>query len=529
MSVNNPGAIFDASCSWNGYNHQGKLALWFALKEIERLYDTKKTIDENVLLLDTYFLEIEYLEDFSIGKKLSDGSNEYLTVHQVKNHDKTAASEYNSALLGLACHINDMPNLQNAYLHTTKAINLQNKSLLEYLKELISEPINLQKLLGEINKVRSDDGAKEKLTQTGKRERPNIFIRKLKEAYAETLPEGTKIIIDKNNLDNALDALENKINKQILICSSMSDAQLSKIKLYPYCIDSTIQLFCKVNQIEQLLKNQIEKLTKLLPVSKVYWSTTTHINKRYVFLLGKLDQHIIDRNLNFPLYKSGLMNRKISLKTIYQWITDEAIDDTSDEFYVYHIKEAFFSEINKYCMDKCCKDDDECSVCAVHSCVNKIGSMRFKEMCDFLHLTNPTVNEKLSMNTYRYYAGANGIKNPFIKGLRDISYIFDENKTAITYKDEDTFQYVLTTLLSDDSGDDAPDICSDILKNSDLYELMMDCDCFISRDLDVNSIPKEALKCGKQYDERDAEHIARFKNVKIESLVHFIGRVAEDN
>ena len=49
MSVNNPGAIFDASCSWNGYNHQGKLALWFAVKEIERLYDTKKTIDENVL------------------------------------------------------------------------------------------------------------------------------------------------------------------------------------------------------------------------------------------------------------------------------------------------------------------------------------------------------------------------------------------------------------------------------------------------------------------------------------------------
>ena len=27
MSKENPGVIFDASNSWNGYNHQGKLAI----------------------------------------------------------------------------------------------------------------------------------------------------------------------------------------------------------------------------------------------------------------------------------------------------------------------------------------------------------------------------------------------------------------------------------------------------------------------------------------------------------------------
>lgn len=43
MSKENPGVIFDASNSWNGYNHQGKLAILFAIKVI----DFTKYIDTN--------------------------------------------------------------------------------------------------------------------------------------------------------------------------------------------------------------------------------------------------------------------------------------------------------------------------------------------------------------------------------------------------------------------------------------------------------------------------------------------------
>ena len=70
MSAKNPGVYFDASCSWNGYNHQGKLAIWYALKKIAELYDSGKTEQENLSILETYFLEIEYLEDFSFGRYL---------------------------------------------------------------------------------------------------------------------------------------------------------------------------------------------------------------------------------------------------------------------------------------------------------------------------------------------------------------------------------------------------------------------------------------------------------------------------
>ena len=53
MSKENPGVIFDASNSWNGYNHQGKLAILFAIKQILEVYDKPLSVDENKHMLET--------------------------------------------------------------------------------------------------------------------------------------------------------------------------------------------------------------------------------------------------------------------------------------------------------------------------------------------------------------------------------------------------------------------------------------------------------------------------------------------
>ena len=232
--------------------------------------------------------------------------------------------------------------------------------------------------------------------------------------------------------------------------------------------------------------------------------------------------------MNYPLYKTGQKDRKISLKKIYEWVTDEVIDREPDEFYLYHIKESFFNVIDQYCSSNRCQRKDTCIECAVHTCVEKIGCMTFSEMKSFLHLTNPTVSDKMSMTTYSKYTGANGIRNPFIYGLSRIAKEFEDDKTAITYKDDNTLSHVLTTILSDDNGRDTPDICLDILKNRELYELMMDCDCFISRDIDAPSIQAEGLKCGYVYEEKYKDHIARFKNVKIEKVDDFIKQISAE-
>ena len=53
MSKENPGVILDASNSWNGYNHQGKLAILFAIKQILEVYDKTLSVDENKHMLET--------------------------------------------------------------------------------------------------------------------------------------------------------------------------------------------------------------------------------------------------------------------------------------------------------------------------------------------------------------------------------------------------------------------------------------------------------------------------------------------
>ena len=116
MSKENPGVIFDASNSWNGYNHQGKLAIIFAIKQILEVYDKSLSVKENKRILEEYFVEIEYLEDFSIGKQVKGEKEEYYFVHQVKNHATEVTLDYDSALLGLAYHVEKMPTLKNAYL-----------------------------------------------------------------------------------------------------------------------------------------------------------------------------------------------------------------------------------------------------------------------------------------------------------------------------------------------------------------------------------------------------------------------------
>ena len=118
MSIKEPGIMFDATNSWNGYNHQGKIALWYAIGEIIKLIDPSISATLNRQVLLDYFLEIEYMEDFSVGRKVS-GSFQYSSVHQVKDREDTTVHSYESALLGLVKHLVDDPAITGAYLHLT--------------------------------------------------------------------------------------------------------------------------------------------------------------------------------------------------------------------------------------------------------------------------------------------------------------------------------------------------------------------------------------------------------------------------
>lgn len=517
MSKENPGVIFDASNSWNGYNHQGKLAILLSIKEIVMLYDKTKTVEENKDELSKYFLEIEHLEDFSIGR-IVNGKEEYLSVHQVKNHASDVATNYNSAFWGLVDHVQKIPTLKNAYLHTTTNITFTENTIKEYIENMIANPKELQDTLNKINRVRSDSDAKDEVLAIHKG-RPNNFICKLKSALIERNPSEKKLNIE--NIEEACLALEEKINAILTAINGIQGEMLEKIDLYTYYFDGGEKKYCEVNRLKDLILDKIDETISIMGLHS-YWMSQSNKERRYLLLLGKLDEHIIERNLNFPLYKRGDLDRKIYFNQILDWLICDDIDANDDEFYQYYIKERFVEVSNRFCTH--CRKQD-CEACLVVSALNKIANMTVDEMKQFLLLTNPNINKGMNMYTYSDYTDAKGIANPFFVGIRDIPKPFEADKTAITYVDIETLQYVLTTIILDENLDDIQSICSDVMDNRQLFELLMDCDCFISKNVDVESIATKAMivgkKCVEKQEQEENEHIAKLKKVRMMSLEKF--------
>lgn len=63
------------------------------------------------------------------------------------------------------------------------------------------------------------------------------------------------------------------------------------------------------------------------------WLKQKYIDNRYLFLLGKLDDHIIERNLNYPLYMNCKKDRKIKLDAVLDWLICDNIETSDESFY----------------------------------------------------------------------------------------------------------------------------------------------------------------------------------------------------
>lgn len=103
-------AYHDAMNSWNGYSHQGKVALYTTLAMINELLldDTNST---------EYMLELEYLEDFTIIH-----NDLPLQIHQVKTYNSAAPSEYKDAVWTLLGKSLMFKSIKKCYLHTSEKL-----------------------------------------------------------------------------------------------------------------------------------------------------------------------------------------------------------------------------------------------------------------------------------------------------------------------------------------------------------------------------------------------------------------------
>ena len=85
---------FEAIASWYGYDYQGVLAIYYTIKQINKLIDEqidmseKTSIEDIVKLIEGYSDELEYMEDFAIKY-----NGKYKSFHQVKRGESKIKEE----------------------------------------------------------------------------------------------------------------------------------------------------------------------------------------------------------------------------------------------------------------------------------------------------------------------------------------------------------------------------------------------------------------------------------------------------
>lgn len=290
---------FDASPSWSGFNYQGKVALFYALKCIN-----SELIEKD---FSGYSLMLEDNEDFEII--IDEVSTSF---HQVKAYEKSSYSKYSDALLEITLEISKNPNVIGK-IHTWKVINF--KSDCTDLRSSISDDI--QKILDEYHAATDQNSILHKAASNAKKTCKTTSI--IRNAFT-----------DKSDEELALQLQS--------ILSGTNDA-LSRISAYEYDDGNS---FCDLSDVNAKIKSELSICfsQRNIPV------TTSQLNKAFLYFLGIMDRYIIDRHKN----KQNSKKFPIKFTEIIDAVTVDH-EDVSKEYIAHKFKERFFFHIDHYMED----------------------------------------------------------------------------------------------------------------------------------------------------------------------------------
>ena len=484
MSQDNPGVLHDATNSWNGYNHQGKIALYFAVKEITALIPDGSDKNANGALLGKHFLEVEYTEDFSIGRIEPGGVLRYDTIHQVKDRKDTGLKAYESAIQGLAVNMVRHPEVQNAYLHTTRELSDEKgKTFAESVRDMVQNTAWIGEQ--EIKAQKKKDPVKRQ----------------------EELDWLAKVRAE-------LPALWQK------------PGELDKIRKYPYEMPSGgTRDYCSKEDAREYLKKSLREFYGKHNPDRDYKQSKEFVGKSYQYLLEKLNEHVVFRSKH---YSDKKVQRHLPLSDLYGWLVSDGIENMGEEYYLYQIKEGYLNYVEYFC--RICMRDC-CETCPTDNFMMWFRSMKPRELKEFFLQTNPNVPGSIDIGQYPKFLQESGIRNPFWEGLRRNTQKPEELQVHndVRYLGKDSRTYILTTLaanIPDDEDDDdvfaqeeaereVNMICTEIYKNQNELERDLGGKCLISKNIDVESVQERALTINPSDIFSDSRSIAASAAISI--------------
>ena len=500
---------WDATNSWSGYNYQGKIALFVVLKKINELISMGK-MDE----IEKYSVELEWLEDFSILYKGDDGV-QYKTIHQVKAKDKHNITDYEDALVKLYYKIVNYKTIEYAYLHVCKSINYNEDEWNDNVRGLVLNCRQIKALQDSIISYKCSPMKKEKVEKIYTPGRKSD-INKLVKEYNEKYFANKKITV--SNVDEILDKILSDLQLQIEMSQKdVKDEYIRKIELYSYPSDD---VYCKLDEINDLIKAEIVNYWRNTGAEG--WKCTDQGFCEMIFLClqGLIDKHITQRHIQY----NKTAERRIGFNRIRKVLDSDDSIKRCEEYYLYNIKNKLLmmcGEYHEYCLDEWDSEEERvmfCKQCEVSAFYEHISRMSEDKIRDLIHTINPNVLKKIDEMNWAEYCIIDRYKNPFFKGLRDINSTFEKDRDYISYVGKNKTLNLLTTVGNRDGSKKAlMRACGEIVANPNLYEILMDVNCLISRDLETDSIYDGAGDFLKEF-EIEEEHIYHCKNIKMEPL-----------
>ncbi|HDF2340848.1 TPA: hypothetical protein PC598_000375 [Morganella morganii] len=415
---------FDASPSWSGFNYQGKVSLYHALKIINQ----KPAEDD----LSNFSLMLENTEDFEIIE-----NRNAITYHQVKAYNSTSYSKYANALLELTLELYKNKDVAG-FIHTWKKIKF--KAGFEDLKNSIKDDINI--LLEQYNVVpKTGDSIIEKAASKKDKIPKNAAI------LRSALPEKTA-----DEIRDILNSVYNETN----------DA-LERLKIYAYDDGNP---FCDLAEINTKIKTEID----ILLAKKGMEVTEFQTDRTFHFFLGMIDSYIISR------HKQKQEDEKItiSFNHIYKILIEDK-EKISKNYLAFCFKEKFSRKIDEYMSDE---DDYEIPIEGI--------TCNLSIVRDFILSLNPldlwSYYRNFSPDTYLEHAS--NLDNAFAvdeKGIRyvliKIFHLINYEKSSIDHK-KYKFTYRFSALPEDNylpsviSTHVPPEkIAKNIIKNRGVNEL----------------------------------------------------------
>jgi hypothetical protein len=384
---------FDASPSWSGFNYQGKVALYYALRLINAA-----PVDSD---LSNYSLMLESTEDFEIRR---DGDP--VSFHQVKAYNSSTYSDYSDALFGITLELYKQPGVTGR-IHTWKLIH--SKPDFQDLTTSIRD--DLSTILAQYQNKKPKDGS-------------TVLEKAVSDEKNIPKPAAILRAAFKGKTADQLYALLDSI------LNGQNDA-LARLDSYQY---EDGNRFCSLDDINTKIKSEIS----IALTDRAAIVTPEHLEKTFHCFLGMIDRYIIHRHKT----KQQGTKTPITFEEIVRALEVDH-EDIGDEYLACKFKEKFAHLIDEYMGDQDdYKDLGQGEYCNLKEARKLLLGLNAMDLWGHYRSFSPQIYLQHTNNTENAFStNLEGIRYVLIKILHAINFERTSHN-ATKYK----FTYRTTTL-----------------------------------------------------------------------------------